>query len=229
MTRARRSMEIVSCFRPGDIDESRLSDGMRALAEVLTETEKPHTTELGTDSPEPMLIDLAQRLQRRGLHVSLNHAGEIALAASYQGRAVAVETDAVLAKGSLRESLRLRPEMLRRLGWHYIRIHAFELFADPEAVATRVAALIGVEPTEDEQLTGPIDIPQVNNTAHSGDNEVVEEEVTIELRESVVIEQVGDTVVVEDIIEEDVTITEVTSAPSSEPDAITAPIDLPEK
>jgi hypothetical protein len=119
--------------------------------------------------------------------------------------------------------------MLRRLGWHYIRIHAFELFADPEAVATRVAALIGVEPTEDEQLTGPIDIPQVINTADSGDNEVVEEEITIELRETVVIEQVGDTVVVEDIIEEDVTITEVTSAPGSEPDAITAPIDLPEK
>ena len=68
---------------------------------------------------------------------------------------------------------------------------------------------------EDEQLTGPIDIPQVINTADSGDNEVVEEEITIELRESVVIEQVGDTVVVEDIIEEDVTITEVTSGPGS--------------
>jgi hypothetical protein len=214
-------MEIVSCFRPGDIDESRLSDGMRALAEVLTETEKPHTAERGTDSPEPMLIDLAQRLQRRGLHVSLNHAGEIALAASYKGRAVAVETDAVLAKGSLRESLRLRPEMLRRLGWHYIRIHAFELFADPDAVATRVAALIGVEPLEDEQLTGPIDLPQTSQS--------VEEEVLVEVRETVVIEQVGETVVIEDVVEESITITETPSIGGSEPDAITAPIDLPEK
>ena len=55
-----------------------------------------------------------------------------------------VETDAVLLDGSLRESLRLRPEVLRRLGWHYARVHAFELFADPDAVADRVARLAGL-------------------------------------------------------------------------------------
>ncbi len=219
MTRARRSMEIVSCFRPGDIDESRLSDGMRALAEVLSETEKPQQRESGTSSPEPMLIDLAQRLQRRGLHVSLNHAGEIALAASYNGRAVAVETDAVLARGSLRESLRLRPEMLRRLGWHYIRIHAFELFADPESVATRVAALIGVEPQDDEPLTGPIAVAEKAET-----QVLVQEEIT----ETIVVEQVGDTVVIEDIVEDEITATEVTPPTHFEPDAITAPLDLPD-
>jgi hypothetical protein len=162
MTRARRSMEIVSCFRPGDIDESRLSDGMRALAEVLAETDRPITAAAGGESSEPMLVDLAARLERRGLKVSLNHAGEIALAASYQGRAVAVETDVVLARGSLRESLRLRPEMLRRLGWHYLRIHAFELFADPEAVAGRIAGLIGVPEAQPMEATGPIELPRLS-------------------------------------------------------------------
>jgi hypothetical protein len=236
MTRARRSMEIVSCFRPGDIDESRLSDGMRALAEVLSETEKPHTRSENTEAPEPMLVDLAQRLERRGLHVSLNHAGEIALAASYQGRAVAVETDAVLARGSLRESLRLRPEMLRRLGWHYIRIHAFELFADPEAVATRIAALIGIEPSEEDFQTGPIEIPVAAASAtmvveEAVDNEVVEEIITVEATETVVIEEVDGDILVEDLFEETVTVTEVVAdAPrSSEPDAVTEPIDLPEQ
>jgi hypothetical protein len=239
MTRARRSMEIVSCFRPGDIDESRLSDGMRALAEVLSETEKPHTRPEGTESPEPMLVDLAKRLERRGLRVSLNHAGEIALAASYQGRAVAVETDAVLARGSLRESLRLRPEMLRRLGWHYIRIHAFELFADPEAVATRIAALIGVEPTEDDFQTGPIEIPVATAAANTAvvAEEVIEEVVSIEVTETVVVEVIDGDVVVEDVIEESVTVTEVvaeveesvTPPPSVEPDAVTEPINLPEQ
>ena len=34
--------------------------------------------------------------------------------------------------------------MLRRLGWHYLRVHAFELFSDPDAVANRVASLLGV-------------------------------------------------------------------------------------
>lgn len=193
MTRARRSMEIVSCFRPGDIDESRLSDGMRALAEILTETAQKPEVHAQTNTGEPMLIDLARRLQKRGLTVSLNHAGEIALAASFDGKAVAVETDAVLAKGTLRESLRLRPELLRRLGWHYIRIHAFELFADPEAVATRVAALIGVDPQDEEMLTGPIDIPRVETVrveetarlveAEDG-TEVVEIIETIEVQES---------------------------------------------
>ena len=257
MTRARRSMEIVSCFRPGDIDESRLSDGMRALAEVLSETEKPHTREVGTETPEPMLIDLAKRLERRGLTVSLNHAGEIALAASFQGRAVAVETDAVLARGSLRESLRLRPEMLRRLGWHYIRIHAFELFADPEAVATRIAALIGVDPVEDDIQTGPIEIPviaapvvaeavveEVNAeevlveevivtevvTDEAGVAEVVEEIITVEEMESIIVDEVNGDVVVEEIVEESMSFTDVImDAPKkSEPDAVTEPINLPE-
>jgi hypothetical protein len=233
-------MEIVSCFRPGDIDESRLSDGMRALAEVLSETEKPHTRPENTDAPEPMLVDLAKRLERRGLRVSLNHAGEIALAASYQGRAVAVETDAVLARGSLRESLRLRPEMLRRLGWHYIRIHAFELFADPEAVATRIAALIGIEPQEDDIQTGPIEIPVAAASAtvvveevieEVIDNEVVEEVVTATVTETLVIEEVDGNIIVEDLFEETVTVTEaVAEAPRSiEPDAVTEPIDLPEQ
>ena len=166
MTRARRSMEIVSCFRPGDIDESRLSDGMKALAEVLSETDREISPTISTESSEPMLVDLAKRLERRGMRVSLNHAGEIALAASYQGRAVAVETDAALERGSLRESLRLRPDVLRRLGWHYLRIHAFELFADPEAIADRIGSLIGVPEPTPLEATGPIVLPRTERLEH---------------------------------------------------------------
>ena len=178
-----------------------------------------------------MLVDLAKRLERRGLRVSLNHAGEIALAASFQGRAVAVETDAVLARGSLRESLRLRPEMLRRLGWHYIRIHAFELFADPEGVATRIAALIGVEPQEDDIQTGPIEIPVAAAAATVVVEEAVEEVVSVELTETVVVEEVDGELLIEDVVEESITVTEVVadSPRSIEPDAITEPIDLPEQ
>jgi hypothetical protein len=200
---------------------------MRALAEVLSETRVD-----STETPEPMLVDLSKRLERRGLRVSLNHAGEIALAASYQGRAVAVETDAVLARGSLRESLRLRPEMLRRLGWHYIRIHAFELFADPEAVATRIAALIGIEPTEDDFNTGPIEvIAAAVSTTAVVEEDVVEEIVSVDVTETVVVEEIDGDIVVEDIIEESITVTEVVSdAPRAvEPDAVTEPINLPEQ
>jgi hypothetical protein len=148
MTRARRAMDIVSCFRPIDIDADRQRHGILALSQVLTETEARRNEVAVPDATEAMLVDLARRLERRGLTVSLGHRGKLALAASHAGRAVVVETDAVVNRASLRESLRLRPEVLRRLGWHYLRVHSFELFSNPDAVAARVAALAGVTPTE---------------------------------------------------------------------------------
>ncbi|UOQ88453.1 AAA family ATPase [Agromyces endophyticus] len=143
MTRARRSMDIVSAFRPDDIDESRQSHGVLALANVLTQTE-----ERAADSGErlevgSMLRDLAARLERRGIRTSVGYRGRLALAAAHAGKAVVVETDDAFAGQSLRESLRLRPDVLRRLGWHYLRVHSFELFGNPDAVAARVASVLG--------------------------------------------------------------------------------------
>ena len=148
MTRARRSMDIVSCFRPSDIEVDRQRYGILALAQVLSETETNASEVSAPDAREALLVDLASRLEGLGLRVSLGHRGKLALAASYGGRAVAVETDAVVGRSSLRESLRLRPEVLRRLGWHYLRVHSFDLFTNPDAVAARVAALVGVRPAE---------------------------------------------------------------------------------
>lgn len=157
MTRARRSMDIVSCFAPDDIDDSRMRHGIVALAQVLSEADAIQSAEFMVEESEPMLVDLAKRLERRGLTVRLGYRGKLALVASHAGRAVAIETDAVVNQGSLRESLRLRPEVLRRLGWHYLRVHSFELFADPDAVAVRIARLIGV--TDASTETAPIHIP----------------------------------------------------------------------
>ncbi|MCX7523453.1 AAA family ATPase [Microbacterium sp. STN6] len=158
MTRARRSMDIVSCFRPEDIDESRMHHGIRALAQLLAEAAALQgQPQRGTGTDDPMLADLARRLERRGLSVQLGYRGKLALVASYGGKAVAVETDAIVNEGSLRESLRLRPEVLRRLGWHYLRVHSFELFSDPDAVASRIARLIGV--TDVSTATAPIRLP----------------------------------------------------------------------
>jgi hypothetical protein len=143
MTRARRSMDLVSAFRPSDIDEDRQKHGVLALANVLAHTEERRGAAEGTGDADPMLADLAARLERRGIRVSLGHRGTLTLAAAYAGKAVVVETDSALAGQSLRESLRLRPDVLRRLGWHYLRVHSFELFGNPEAVATRVATVLG--------------------------------------------------------------------------------------
>jgi len=143
-------MDIVSCFRPDDIDDSRMKHGIVALAQVLEEAAEIEAgpDEVPDDS-EPLLVDLACRLERLGLTVQLGHRGALPLAASFGGKAVVVETDRLLGQASLRESLRLRPEVLRRLGWHYVRVHSFELFADPEAVARRIGRLLGAVEAEE--------------------------------------------------------------------------------
>ena len=161
MTRARRSMVIVTCFEPSDIDESRMNYGAVALAEILADASARRVDEIATPSTDPMLVDLARRLRIRGVRVAVGHRGKLGLVASHGGMCLTIETDSRLMSGSggqassLRESLRLRPEMLRRLGWHYLRVHSFELFSNPDAVADRIATMLGVS---ESPRTEPIPI-----------------------------------------------------------------------
>lgn len=144
MTRARRSLVIVTCVQPSDLDESRMKHGAVALAELLGEIATRRAEPPIPDDSDPMLVDLARRLESRGLRVALGHRGKLGLVAANGGMCVVVDTDSVLTGRSLREALRLRPEVLRRLGWHYARVHAFELFTDPDAVADRIARMVGL-------------------------------------------------------------------------------------
>jgi len=155
MTRARRSMAIVSSFDSSDLEDGRMKHGAVALAQILDEISAREALEPVPDDSDPMLVDLAQRLSARGLRVALGHRGKLGLVASHGGICIAIETDTDLHRSSLRESLRMRPELLRRLGWHYLRVHAFELFSDPDAVATRIVAMVGADAAP---VTEPIDI-----------------------------------------------------------------------
>jgi hypothetical protein len=144
LTRARRNLDVVSCFGPAHLEAATLEHGARLLADIVSEVNAPVREQGSESTTEPMLRDLAKRLRQRGLAVELGYGGDISLVASFGRVAVAVETDAVLSRGTLRESLRLRPAALRRLGWHHVRVHTFELFADPEAVAARIAGIAGL-------------------------------------------------------------------------------------
>ncbi len=155
MTRARRAMVIVTCFEASDIDEERMQFGAVALAEILTDVTARTRIEAVPDDSDPMLVDLARRLESRGLRVALGHRGKLGLVTSNRGMCLTIETDTVLHGTSMRESLRLRPELLRRLGWHYLRVYAFELFSNPDAVADRVVQLLGADPAP---VTEPIPI-----------------------------------------------------------------------
>ncbi len=173
MTRARRAMTIVSCFSAADLDERRIRFGVAALAELLSGNEagvaggqvgggSQHGIHLleAQRAPvprNPMLADLADRLRQLGLQVELDYQHTIPLAAGFEGKAVAVEIDFGQPSGSLREALRLRPAVLRRLGWHFLRVHSFELFRTPDAVAQRIAGVVGLNVPVAEQITEAID------------------------------------------------------------------------
>jgi hypothetical protein len=139
-----------------------MSHGAVALAEILAEVDARLADEAVPDDGDPMLVDLARRLEAKGINVALGHRGKLGLVASHGGRCAVIETDAMLQRSSLRESLRMRPELLRRLGWHYLRVHIFELFSDPDAVARRIATMLAADP---EPITEPIPVLSAAVTA----------------------------------------------------------------
>ncbi len=144
LTAARRGCTIVTAIPPEDLDPERIAPGVLAFRDVLVDAAHPRTPEDRDGDGDPMVVDLAERLAARGITTRLGYRGELPLVASFGQRAAVVETDADLLAGSLRESLRMRPELLQRLGWRYVRVHAFELFQSPELVAERIAESLGV-------------------------------------------------------------------------------------
>ncbi|WP_345803342.1 AAA family ATPase [Microbacterium sp. AZCO] len=146
MTRARRSMVIVSSIRPSAFDDGRLDYGAATLMGVLGGVAARSREARLEDLADPLTRSLAHELRALGVSVDVHYRGILPLVAQYDGKAVVAESDPETIGESLRESLRLRPQILRRLGWHYVRVHAFDLYSDPAGVAARIAALLGVAP-----------------------------------------------------------------------------------
>ena len=159
MTRARRSMVIVSCVKPPDIDDGRFANGAAMLMDILRSYEERAKALRREDDADPLTRALARELRQMGVAVEIDYRGLLPLVAQANGKAVVVESDPEASGESLRESLRLRPQVLRRLGWHYVRVHAFDLYSDPRAVAERVAAVLGVagDVSRVDAETAPID------------------------------------------------------------------------
>src|SRR5690606_39257396 len=165
MTRARRSMVIVSSIRPSSFDDGRLQHGAATLMGILGAIAVRGRDARLEDLADPLTLALARELRRLGVAVDVDYRGLLPLVAQRDGRAVVVESDPESRGESLRESLRLRPHVLRRLGWHYVRVHAFDLYSDPGTVATRIAGVLGISPSAPraEDDTQPIDIVDTEN------------------------------------------------------------------
>lgn len=165
MTRARRSMVIVSSIRPSSFDDGRLEHGAATLMSILGGLAARARDARLEDLADPLTLALARELRRLGASVDVDYRGRLPLVAQHQGKAVVIESDPESRGESLRETLRLRPHVLRRLGWHYVRVHAFDLYSDPVTVATRIAAVLGISdsaPRADND-TQPIEIVDPEN------------------------------------------------------------------
>jgi hypothetical protein len=169
MSRARRSLHILTCFRPEDLDHTRLAHGAVDFYELL-DREISGNTNLGTPASraaaseqalgaDPLVADLGDRLRARGARVWHQYDGVIDVVAAADPlttmgqddaeipRPVAIESDGTeqYRSMSVRERSRLRPQLLERLGWRYMPLWTIEVFTDPSACADRIAGYLGLE------------------------------------------------------------------------------------
>ncbi len=141
---ARKQITVVSCITAEVIPADGLSAGAHLLKTLLSSAEDGGHVP-GDHEGDPMLGDLAKRLKRLGIRVDAGFAERLPLVAAYGEKRAVIVPDWTLRGESWSEKLRLRPALLRAMGWQYIRVHSFDLFADPQAVAHRVAEDLGMQ------------------------------------------------------------------------------------
>jgi hypothetical protein len=150
LTRARRSLTLVTSLASTDLDPTRLpSAGSRLLRALLRYAEVPELRRTAYAQPPPpdgLDLDLRQRLRAAGLPVVADYglgSRRIALALAAPDRLVlAVETDGPrwAAEPTVRDRDRLRPERLHGLGWAVCEVYATQWFRDPDGEVSRIRA-----------------------------------------------------------------------------------------
>ena len=138
---ARKRLSVVSAYNFEDFAQS-LPENQRWLKDLIAPS---FLSDVRSGEPDPLLRDLSKRLEKLGLKVQLNFAGRIGLAVSHGTKAAVVDADWSLVGDSWDDKLRLRPGLLRAMGWQYLRVHALELFARPQDVANRIAMDLGLD------------------------------------------------------------------------------------
>jgi hypothetical protein len=140
---ARKSLTVISCFAAEDIPSDRLSNGALLLHDLLSAADA--AIEPADVLPDPMLNDLSLRLKKLGARVDESFSGSLPLVVSYAKKAAVIEPDWSIRGENRNEKFRIRPGLLKALGWQYIRVHSFEIFSDPQSIAQRVAEQLGMQ------------------------------------------------------------------------------------
>jgi hypothetical protein len=140
---ARKEITVISCFAASDIPGDRLTNGALLLSDLLSAADAQR--EPGDALPDPMLNDLSLRLKKLGARVDESLSATMPLVVSYAKKAAVIEPDWSLRGENRNERFRIRPGLLRALGWQYVRVHSFELFSDPQTIAQRIAEQLGMQ------------------------------------------------------------------------------------
>jgi hypothetical protein len=140
---ARKSITVISCFAAEDIPSDRLSNGALLLRDLLAAADE--VVEPADVLPDPMLNDLSLRLKKLGARVDEALSGSMPLVVSYAKKAAVIEPDWSIRGENRNEKFRIRPGLFKALGWQYIRVHSFEVFSDPQAIAQRIAEQLGMQ------------------------------------------------------------------------------------
>ncbi len=139
---ARKRLTVVSCYNFEDFAAGKLPENQRWLKDLIAPS---FLSDIRSGEPDPLLADLSKRLQKLGFEVALNFGDRIGLAVSLGNKAAVVDADWALRGENWDEKLWLRPGLLKAMGWTYIRVHALEIFAQPQDVANRIAKQLGLD------------------------------------------------------------------------------------
>jgi hypothetical protein len=160
---ARKQITIVSALGNKDL-LAKANPAVELLSDLMNEIGQPIPPKVEADL-NPMIADLAIRLTKLGVTTRTNFSTRIKLVASVGQKAAIVEPDWGILGYNLSERYRIRPALLSSMGWKYLRVPSFELFADPEKVARSIAGNLGIEVTKKPQPLFELTEPAFEDTA----------------------------------------------------------------
>jgi hypothetical protein len=149
----RRRLTVVSSLATEELDDDRLrGSGSRLFKAVIKTASHPKALPAaGPQVADPLLADLAQRVERRGTHVTANFGTLdgpwLPLAVRPDSgptrEVVAVLTDDApfMAERSIRAKIRFWPSALERAGWRVRFAWTAPVYMEPEAEARAIAKL----------------------------------------------------------------------------------------
>ena len=147
---ARKSLLLVTSLSSDRLPEEPVG-AAKQFARMFNYfgVQKPSEETIDVD---PMLNDLALRLRKLGAHVTLGFTPRLSMAVSYGAVSAVIIPDWDLVGDDLSEKIRLRPALLESMGWIPIRVHALEVFADPQTLALRIGDKLGMRVSAREQV-----------------------------------------------------------------------------